>query len=80
VGATRPHALVASVRAMFEYEPEAVLAAVRAPIVSIRWTGQASEVDPVTGRPGVTAIELPAPGHNLLRYRPAEVAAAILGR
>jgi hypothetical protein len=28
----------------------------------------------------LTAIDLLAPGHNLLRYRPAEVTAAILGR
>jgi hypothetical protein len=30
--------------------------------------------------PGVEQLELRAPGHNLLRYRPDEVTAAILGR
>jgi len=30
--------------------------------------------------PGVEVVELEAPGHNLLRYRPDEVTAAILGR
>jgi hypothetical protein len=28
----------------------------------------------------VTTVEIAAPGHNLLRYRPDEVTAAILGR
>ena len=80
VGATRPHALEASVRSMFEYEPDAVLGAVRAPIVAIRREGSPLAAGPSAGLPDLTTIELQAPGHNLLRYRPAEVAAAILGR
>jgi pimeloyl-ACP methyl ester carboxylesterase len=76
VGATRPHALEACVRSMFDYDPTAVLPRVRAPIVAVRQAGVTS-----SGPTGVetTTIELAAPGHNLLRYRPAEVTAAILG-
>jgi len=29
---------------------------------------------------GVEVVDVAAPGHNLLRYRPDEVTAAILGR
>jgi len=81
VGATRPHALEASVRTMFAYEPAATLAAVTAPIVAVRRAGPASAVpgSPIA-RLASRTVELAAPGHNLLRYRPAEVAAAILGR
>jgi len=81
VGATRPHALEASVRTMFAYEPAAILAAVTAPIVAVRRAGPASAVPgPPIARLASRTVELAAPGHNLLRYRPAEVAAAILGR
>jgi pimeloyl-ACP methyl ester carboxylesterase len=86
VSATRPHAVVASVHAMFRYRPETVLSEVAAPIVAIRriTPGDATAVAP--GAPGwaaangLTLIEVPAPGHNLPRYRPDEVTAAILGR
>jgi pimeloyl-ACP methyl ester carboxylesterase len=77
VGATRPHALEASVRSMFGYVPGEVLAAVRAPIVAVR---QANAPAPLPAGVDIRAIDLPAPGHNLLRYRPSEVTAAILGR
>ena len=75
VPATRPHALEASVRAMFEYRPADVLARVVAPIVGLAATS------PTPG-PGLSPIEivrLDAVGHNLMRYRPDEVTAAILG-
>jgi hypothetical protein len=77
VGATRPHALEACVRSMFDYDPAAVLPLVTAPIVAIRRSGSAP---PSLAGVALTALDLPAPGHNLLRYRPAEVTAAILGR
>jgi pimeloyl-ACP methyl ester carboxylesterase len=77
VGATRPHALEACVRAMFAYEPELVLSRVRAPIVAVR---RAQEERPPMDRLDLTIVEVSAPGHNLLRYRPAEVTAAIRGR
>ena len=73
VPATRPHALVASVEAMFSYRPADVLPRVTAPIVALAAT---------TRRPppgsGMEVRELAAVGHNLMRYRPDEVAAAIL--
>ena len=83
VPATRPHALEASVRTMFAYEPAAVLAAVTAPIVAVRRRTPGD--DDATGvgaavPPGIEVVDVAAPGHNLLRYRPDEVTAAILGR
>lgn len=82
VGATRPHALEAIVRAMFGYRPDSVLADVVAPIVAIRRVTPGDESAGSGRVPPVEAhvIEVPAPGHNLLRYRPDEVTAAILGR
>ncbi len=82
VQATRPHALEACVRAMFTYRPDVVLPAVSAPIVAVvRHT--AGDEDPAdegfaAGRPRWRTLALEAPGHNLMRYRPAEVTAAIL--
>jgi pimeloyl-ACP methyl ester carboxylesterase len=81
VSATRPHALEAAVRTMFAYRPEALLAAVTAPIVAVRRTTAGDERSSSAPAPaGVDVVELEAPGHNVLRYRPDEVTAAILGR
>ena len=87
VSATRPHALEACVRTMFDYRPEQELAAVTAPIVAVRRITPGDETAtapgaalPVAAGADLTVIEVPAPGHNLLRYRPDEVTAAILGR
>jgi pimeloyl-ACP methyl ester carboxylesterase len=81
VSATRPHALEAAVRTMFRYRPEVVLASVRAPVVAVRrLTPGDEDASDAPAPPGVEVVELPAPGHNLLRYRPDEVTAAILGR
>ena len=88
VPATRPHALEAAVRTMFGYRPDEVVAHVTAPIVAIRRVtpGDAGAAVAPDGSPrltapgGLTIVEVPAPGHNLLRYRPDEVTAAILGR
>jgi pimeloyl-ACP methyl ester carboxylesterase len=76
VPATRPHALDASVRAMFDYRPADVLARVEAPIVGLAATSPL----PGPGLPPIEIVHLDAVGHNLMRYRPDEVAAAILGR
>jgi pimeloyl-ACP methyl ester carboxylesterase len=78
VGATRPHALEACVRSMFGYDPEAVLPRVQAPIVALRQAGDVSGPSE-QARAEVELFEVSAPGHNLLRYRPADVTAAILG-
>jgi pimeloyl-ACP methyl ester carboxylesterase len=89
VPATRPHALEASVRAMFDYDPGPVLTRVSAPVVALRAAddavgGRARALasrsagrvsagrDPI----GVEAFE--RDGHNLMRYRPDAVSAAIL--
>jgi N-formylmaleamate deformylase len=83
VPATRPHALAAAVRTMFGYRPEPVLAGVSARIVAVRRVtpgdGAASAGPPPAGV-AVDLVEVDAPGHNLLRYQPDEVTAAILGR
>lgn len=82
VPATRPHALEACVRTMFGYRPDIVLARVAAPIVAIRRITPGDEDTTGVGPsvpPGVHVVEVSAPGHNLLRYRPTEVAAAIVG-
>ena len=82
VGATRPHALEACVRAMFTYDPGTVLPNVSAPVIAIRRITPGDE-SAEAGAPAPShaeVLELAAPGHNLLRYRPDEVTAAILGR
>jgi len=86
VPATRPHALEAAVRSMFAYRPDAVLPKVAASIVAVRRITPGDEAldafdAPRLGlRAPIDVVELAAPGHNLLRYRPDEVTAAILGR
>jgi pimeloyl-ACP methyl ester carboxylesterase len=88
VSATRPHALEAAVRTMFGYRPDVVLASVSAPVIAIRriTPGDEGASEPGEGSPpvqvsgGLSVIDVAAPGHNLLRYRPDEVTAAILGR
>jgi pimeloyl-ACP methyl ester carboxylesterase len=82
VPATRPHALEACVRTMFAYRPAEVLGAVRAEIVAVRRTTSGEEEPTGIGADvpaGVRVVDVTAPGHNLLRYRPDEVTAAILG-
>lgn len=76
VPATRPHALAAAVRAMFDYRPAGTLAAVAAPIVAL----VATSTPPGPELASIEVRRLEAVGHNLMRYRPVEVTAAILGR
>ncbi len=89
VPATRPHALEASVRAMFRYDPIETLAAVTAPIVALAAaddeTGSrgkaltaASDARAAAGRGRIRAASFGHDGHNLMRYRPESVGAAIL--
>ena len=89
VRAVRPHALEASVRAMFDYAPLAVLPAVAADVVAVAArddTGglrdaalaAAGTARAAAGRPPIRVTRYPALGHNLPRYRPADLA-AILG-
>lgn len=77
VPATRPHALAACVEAMFAYRPAVTLPLVQAPIVALAATS--APPDPAVDPPAIETTILEATGHNLMRYRPDEVAAAILG-
>jgi pimeloyl-ACP methyl ester carboxylesterase len=89
VPATRPHARDASVRAMFEYEPALVLARVRGPIVALqagddadggraRALAASSTARVAAGRDPIRVEVFERDGHNLMRYRPDAVSAAIL--
>jgi len=87
---TRPHALAGAVGAMFDYRPAETLAVVRAPIVALMAADDEDEsrgaaleqLRDALGAAGAAAIAVerfPGLGHNLMRYRPDAVAAAILG-
>jgi lipase len=84
----RPHALAASVEAMFAYRPLPALSAVGAPIVALvasdddgsRWAAldEVAHALRRAGRSPIRLVDLRSSGHNLMRYRPAAVAGAIL--
>ena len=87
--ATRPHAVAGAVEAMFGYDPLVVLPSVDARIVALRAAddeegthGRAlvemQAVLAAAGRPAMRVGAYPDAGHNLMRYRPREVSAAIL--
>ncbi len=89
VPATRPHAVAGAIHALFAYRPAEALAAVRAPIVALVAADDedggrraalvdAQRVIAAAGRPPIRVASFPHDGHNLMRYRPAEVATAIL--
>ena len=89
VPSSRPHAIAGSVAAMFDYRPLHVLSSVTAPIVALmaaedETDGRAAELEGVrralasADGPGMAVAHFPSDGHNLPRYRPAEVTAAIL--
>jgi len=86
--AVHRHALAGSVRALWSYEPAAVLPTVEAPIVAL----VARDVDgsrvaaladiarrrAEAGRSPILAASFPGRGHNLARHEPGAVAAAVL--
>jgi pimeloyl-ACP methyl ester carboxylesterase len=89
VPSARPHATAATVRAMFTYDPTVVLPALDAPIVALvaghdesglrmRSLAAVSSERVAGGRDPIGTIVFGHDGHNLMRYRPREVAAAIL--
>ena len=89
VPSARPHATEATVRAMFEYDPLGVLPAVEAPISALiamgdetgsraRALAAVSAEREAAGRSPIRTTTFRHDGHNLMRYRPDEVAAAIL--
>jgi pimeloyl-ACP methyl ester carboxylesterase len=88
VPATRPHALEACVRAMFDYDPAAVLARVTCGIVALRAADDEegtraaalaaiSDARVALGLDPIRAEAFERDGHNLMRYRPDAVSAAI---
>ncbi len=87
VPVTRPHVVAGVVESMFGYQPLSALAAVTAPLSVLtaaselggpRRASLAAVLDHLD-RPDrqVTVADFPADGHNLMRYRPDEVTAAI---
>lgn len=89
VPSTRPHAAEASVRAMFDYDSVATLVRVEAAVVALSTaddeegsrgkalaTASAARVTAGLGAIAVTRFD--RAGHNLMRYRPDAVSAAIL--
>ena len=91
VRAVRPHVVDAIVRSMFAWDPAAGLAAVDAPVTALVALG-AGDPDArlaelrrtalaraAAGRSPIRITGFPGVAHNLMRYRPADVAAAILG-
>jgi pimeloyl-ACP methyl ester carboxylesterase len=89
VRAVRPFVVEAIVRAMFTYDPAPTLAAVDAPVIALVAQGagdvgarhaelrRCGEARLAAGRSPIRATGFPG-AHNLMRYRPAEVADAIL--
>ena len=93
VRAVRPHVVEAVVRTMFAYDPAAVLAMVRDPVFALVALGagdsaatdlrltelrRTAEARVAAGSSAVRVAGFPGIGHNLMRYRPADVTAAIL--
>ncbi len=87
--AVRPHAMAASVRAMWSYDPAAVLPTVAAEVAALAAgdgdaatrrsaLGEVARRRAAAGRSPIRAASAPGRGHNLVRYEPAAVAAAIL--
>jgi pimeloyl-ACP methyl ester carboxylesterase len=88
VPATRPHALEACVRTMFGYAPEAALASFDGPVIALlaaddeertraRALAAASAAREAAGHAAIDVVPFGHVGHNLMRYRPDEVTAAI---
>lgn len=89
VPATRPHAVDASVRAMFGYDPIETLGRVLGPVVALaaaddeagsraRALAGVSDARAAAGLGRIRAMSFDHDGHNLMRYRPDAVSAAIL--
>ena len=91
VRAVRPHVVEAVVRSMFDDDPAATLAEVTSTVTVLVALGTAAadermrelrrvaEARARAGRTPIRVATFAGAGHNLMRYRPAEVAAAIAG-
>jgi pimeloyl-ACP methyl ester carboxylesterase len=89
VPAVRPHALAASVEAMFMYQPLSTLAHLAIPVAALLAAsedpaGRRAALDAIdraraaAGLDALRRIDLSGAGHNLIRYRPDEVSEAVL--
>lgn len=89
VPSARPHALEACVRSMFEYDPGPTLSAVASPIIALAAADDGSGTRAAAladisaarigaGKGAIELVRFAGVGHNLMRYRPREVSAAIL--
>jgi pimeloyl-ACP methyl ester carboxylesterase len=89
VPTTRPHVVEACVKAMFDYRPAETLGWVTAPITLLiaaeneegsrrRSLSTLQTELAAKDHPPLTVTGFPSDGHNLMRYRPTEVSAAIL--
>jgi pimeloyl-ACP methyl ester carboxylesterase len=90
VRSVRPHVVEAMVRTMFAIDPAPVIAAVQAPVAALvalaggEWRVRMEELDRAAearrdaGRRPLLVAGFPTVGHNLMRYVPAPVTAAIL--
>ncbi len=86
--AVHPHALAGSVKAMWTYDPPAVLPTVEAKVAALvardddgsRAAALAGEAAGrhAAGRSPILVASFPARGHNLVRHEPDAVAAAVL--
>ncbi len=87
--AARPHVLAACIEAMYAYRPLETLVAVSGPVVALlagadpdgRRAAALAAVDRarrLAGREPIRSLHFEGAGHNLMRYRPVEVAAAVL--
>ncbi len=86
--AVHPHALAGSVRALWSYDPAAVLPTVEARIVALVARDEdgsraaalrdVARLRQVGGGSSISAASFPGRGHNLARYEPGAVAAAVL--
>jgi pimeloyl-ACP methyl ester carboxylesterase len=86
----RPHVVEAVVRAMFTYEPGETLARISAPVtalvalasgdpdVRLAELRRTAAARAAAGHGPIRVAGFPSDAHNLVRYRPAEVCAAIL--
>jgi pimeloyl-ACP methyl ester carboxylesterase len=93
VRAVRPHVVEEIARMMFREDPAGVLAAVEAPILALVALGagetaardlrlaelhRSADARAAAGRGPIRVARFPDTAHNLMRYRPADVTAAIL--
>jgi pimeloyl-ACP methyl ester carboxylesterase len=90
VRSVRPHVVDAMVRTMFDVDPAVALAAVDAPVTALLALGggdpaarlaelrRSATLRAEAGRSPIRVAGFPTVGHNLMRYRPADVTAAIL--